>query len=178
MAVSTVTAGNPINYSDYDSVMQAVLSFRRTVGLDTDSGTAQRDRVLPHNPIHMGSQNYTVLADTINELSTAASATTSQVNSGCPSYYAGHFTTNESSNETTQYIPQYDTHLNTDRQPHNSGARDHHAYNTNYLTSNNGYHDGYNTDNHSYNWAYYSSDHGSADGTFHYGYYELENWYG
>jgi len=33
------TQGGKVQYTEYESVMNSVLNFRRTVGLDTDSGT-------------------------------------------------------------------------------------------------------------------------------------------
>lgn len=175
MAVST---GQKVLYDHYSSVMETILDFRRTTGLDSDTGTTQRDRVLPHNPIRMGSQNYKVLADTINELATAANDTTAVTNTGCPTYNAAYDTSHLVSNNEAHYDPYYATHLNTNRNPHYSTNKaGNYAYNTSYLTGNrNPYYSNRCGGNHSYNWNYKSSDN-SYDTSYDSGWHDGEDWF-
>ena len=73
-------------YSEYWAVANSLLSYRRTLGLDGDSGTTQYNRVLPNNPPRV---NYILRANTINELYdriTEAGRYTETYKLGCRSY--------------------------------------------------------------------------------------------
>lgn len=170
--MSTPVQYGTVYYTDYETVMNSVLNFRRVVGLDTDSGTTQRDRVLPNNPIHLGSQNYTLLAATINELNAAATATTARVvNPHCSTYYAAHCPSNFShcASNYAHCASNY-THCAghyaycSGHYAYNNG---HYAYNSNHLNTNrNPYYSSNDGSDHTYyngNYGYNSGRNGSRN---------------